>query len=407
MLTMETIFHKYGGVEIYVHELSKHFVGKGHRVFVVSMSTDSYSSFIVDGVNYITVPIKKINIAFLSYSLQMFLFNVKAAIAVKKLNQKYNLNVIHAQFCCGFFYSLLRLFWRDNAKFVVTLHGTMVDELKSHIKPIFLKNEMNEKRLKISSLLKSVGIFVSFFPLILIEYASLKFADGIIASSYDTLRNAIRYYRIEKKIATVIYSGVNFERFKVKERERETKKPQPDKFTVLYVGRADERKGIQFLIEAASILISKHQNIRFFLVGPRTEKYSLRPINQNLKGFLVLTGKVSEQALTKYYLMSDVFVLPSLYEGFGLVVIEAFAAGKPVIAFKVGSLPELIQNGENGILLKAFDVNGLARAIETLMKNNSLRMKMGFQAKETAKKFTWSATSNKTMNFYMKIPCTR
>lgn len=404
MLTMETIFHKYGGVETYVHQLAKNFASKGHRVFVLSTSKNSYTTFIADGVNYIMIPTKTINIPHLpKYPLQMLIFNIKAAITAAKLNQKYKFDVVHAQFCCGFFYALLKPFLRDNTKFVVTLHGTLVDEQLAHILPIFL-NESGRKRFKISALFKSLKICTSFLPLIIMEYISVKRAEGIIASSHDTLKRAIQYYRIKKKKATVIYSGINSERFSI-EREPNVKQQSlwPDTFNILYVGRADERKGIQFLIKAASILTLKHQNVRFFLVGPDTEKYSSHLKEKNLQKFFALAGKVPQKTLTKYYLTSDIFVLPSLYEGFGLVVLEAFAAGKPVVAFNIASLPELIENGKNGFLVEAFNSEKFASFIERLIENNSLLKKMSSTAKETAKKFTWLSASDKTLDFYSRL----
>ena len=251
MLSFETIFSKRGGVETYVHQLSKHFVSKRHRVFVISRSTDSYRSFVVNGVHYIIIPLKTFNIPLL-YSVQMLLFNFKAAIAVKNLNQIYRLDIVHAQFCCGFLYALLRRLSRDSTKFVVTLHGTLIDEQMSHTR-------------------KSVSSFL----LIIMEYLSVKCADGIIASSHDTLRSVHRHYKIGNIKATVIYSGVELEGFNFKKLDREAKKQWSDTFNVLYVGRTDERKRIHLLVQAAEMLLPKYKNLRFFLVGPDTEHFSL------------------------------------------------------------------------------------------------------------------------------------
>ena len=96
MLSLETISNKRGGVETYVHQLSKHFASKGHRVFVIFKSTDSGGSSVVNGVNYIGIRLKTSNIPILQlYSLQMLLFNLKAAMAVKKLHHKYGLEIFH------------------------------------------------------------------------------------------------------------------------------------------------------------------------------------------------------------------------------------------------------------------------------------------------------------------------
>ncbi|MBT0159186.1 glycosyltransferase family 4 protein [Candidatus Bathyarchaeota archaeon A05DMB-2] len=401
MVTLETIFHKYGGVETYVHQLAKRFANKGHRVFVLSISSKNLQdNFEADGINYIMVPTKNIKIPKLPlYPIKMLLFNIQAAIAIRKLNQKYKLDIVHAQFCCGFFYAISKIFTPDNAKFMVTLHGTLVDEQLAHIRPIW----RNLHHSKIAALYKSLKTSASFFPLIIMEYISVKRAAGIIASSYDTLRNAIKYYKIDPKKATVIYSGINPENLIPEEHQNKKQyTPYSDTFNVLYVGRADERKGISLLLDAAPIVISQNPNVRFFLVGPDTEKYYAQLEKTGLERFFVLAGKVPPATLQQYYQISDIFVLPSLYEGFGLVVLEAFAAGKPVIAFNVASLPELIDNGKNGVLVTAIDPKALALSIEMLTKNPSL-LKMRFNARETAKRFTWESTCYKTLSFYNKV----
>jgi glycosyltransferase involved in cell wall biosynthesis len=401
---METIFHKYGGVETYVDQLSRLFANEGHRVFIVSMSKNSSASFRAGGVTYFTIPIDAVTIPFLpKYPVQMLLFNIKSAATVRELNRRYKFDIVHAQFCCGFFYAILKSFWRDDAKFVVTLHGTLVDEQLAHILPLFL-NELGKKRFEFSALAKSLKVFVGFFPLILMEYISVKLAQGIIASSYDTLRNAKRFYRIKRTKATVIYSGINLASFSDEKKQAvQQKNLLHSTFNILYVGRADERKGISLLIEAASVLISRHKNVRFFLVGSGTEEYYPQLKRKGIEQFFAIAGKVSPETLSSYYLISDIFVLPSLYEGFGLVALEAFAAGKPVVAFNVASLPEIIKSGYNGILVDAFDPEKFASSIEVLMKDDSRLRRMSLNAKETAEKFTWQTTSDKTIDFYKQI----
>ena len=381
MLSFETIFSKRGGVETYVHQLSKHFAKAGHKVFVISHSPHSYRNSVNDGVNYLEIPLRTSNMPILRlYSLQMLLFNFKAALVAKRLNKTHHLHIVHAQFCCGFLYGLLSRFLSSTTKFVVTMHGTLVDEQLSRRKKSW-----------------------SSFLLILMECLSVKCADGIIASSHDTLRNVHYHYKPKHVEATTIYSGVDLERFTV-DNTQKTEDPRHDTFNVLYVGRVDTRKRVHLILQAANKLLKKYKNLQFFIVGPGTKQYASYVNNQKSNKSFIFAGTVSEELLTKFYLMSDIFVLPSLYEGFGLVVIEAFAAGKPVIAFNVGSLPELVQNGKNGILLDASTPsNEIANSIETLITNDYLREQMALHAKETAKKFTWTKSCQNTLCFYQRI----
>lgn len=412
ILSIGTILYQAGGVEVYVHELAKRFASDEHKIFVIcsSIGSDGHTGFIqitkVDGVNYIIVPIPKIRIPFIgSYVLQMILFGIKSFSIIRKLDEKYKFDIVHSQFCCGFWYALMKALWRKNIKFIVTLHGTLVDEQIAKVRSLYIFSKYPHLNVK-----RFIALFQNLtrsLSLSFMEYLSVKFADGIIASSYNTLTNAIKYYSIRGKKCRVVYSGADLQKFKQlainKQRANEAKS---NHFTILFVGRADDPiKGINFLIQAASKLVIKYQSLRFILVGPETDKLYNELVNLGLKEYFILAGKVPylSEALLDYYWKSDIFILSSLYEGFGLVVIEAFAARKPVIAFGVGSLFELIQNGVNGFIVKPFDVNALVHSIEILIKNPRLKEVMGIQAEKTSSKFNWSSTASKTINFYKEI----
>jgi len=108
--------------------------------------------------------------------------------------------------------------------------------------------------------------------------------------------------------------------------------------------------------------------------------------------------------LWEYYAASDIFVLPTIYEPFGLVIVEAMASGLPVITSRVAGAADLITDGVNGLLLRApSDVHGLAAKIELLLSNAGLRKAMGERARETAEKSSWDQVAQKTLKVYNTV----
>jgi glycosyltransferase involved in cell wall biosynthesis len=117
------------------------------------------------------------------------------------------------------------------------------------------------------------------------------------------------------------------------------------------------------------------------------------------RGFIL--GIISPAEITSYYAAADVFVLPSMFqETFGLVVLEAFAAGIPVIAARSGGLPELVQDGKNGLLVDQGDVEGLYLAMRQLLLDRERRQRLGEEAQRTARAFPWEHTVDRLERIY-------
>jgi phosphatidylinositol alpha-1,6-mannosyltransferase len=124
-------------------------------------------------------------------------------------------------------------------------------------------------------------------------------------------------------------------------------------------------------------------DLRYVVVGagPDLGRLKAQVTDSSLEGNVVFAGKVSQRELSAYYALCDIFIMPSRpsdrFEGFGLVYAEAGAYGKPVIAGRTGGVPEVVQDGHNGILVDPMDVDGLERAIRSLLSNPGLARSMG------------------------------
>ena len=146
------------------------------------------------------------------------------------------------------------------------------------------------------------------------------------------------------------------------------------------VGRLDPIKGTSYLIEAMALLVKKYPKSQLLLVGEGSQRERLKKqcINLGLGAFVKFTGYQKDPA--PFIEIMDVFILPSLNEGMGRVILEAMTYGKPVIATKVGGIPELVEDGKNGILVNPQDPHALAQAMIRLANDKPLLDRMSHEA---------------------------
>ncbi len=141
-------------------------------------------------------------------------------------------------------------------------------------------------------------------------------------------------------------------------------------------------KGLQYLLEAAALLKEK-EGLILFIIGEGAERQRLEELisAKNLKNKVFLLGQWEEAY--RYLPAFDIFLLPSLKEGFPWVILEAMSAKLPIIATSVGALPEIIANGKNGLLVKPANSSQIAEKILELEANDHLKREMGIQAHQT------------------------
>jgi glycosyltransferase involved in cell wall biosynthesis len=176
--------------------------------------------------------------------------------------------------------------------------------------------------------------------------------------------------------------------------------------TLLFVGRLEKQKGVIYLLEALREL-KTNIGFRVIIVGDGSEKRSLERLSHeyNLDGMVTFRGKVDEATLTRLYQESDIFVLPSLWEGMPLTLLEAAAAGMAIIATDVGGISSFFVNEEHALLIEPRNITLLAGAIEKLLNDNNLRRKLGSNANNVAGKYSWRNTSEELSKIYNNIMC--
>lgn len=157
---------------------------------------------------------------------------------------------------------------------------------------------------------------------------------------------------------------------------------------ILYVGNISEFKGIRNLISA--IMYFKNTEVTLTLVGWGAEDFKVRNPDLNYES-TTFYGKVAKHQLADIYRSHDVFIFPSLIDGFGLVILEAMSSGLPVIASTNSAGPDLITNNKNGFVFDPFLIDDLVSHIDFFVKNRSAINTMGASARLTAESYTWEA----------------
>jgi glycosyltransferase involved in cell wall biosynthesis len=233
--------------------------------------------------------------------------------------------------------------------------------------------------------------------------------DRIIAISYYIQDILTRFYKFDQAKISVIHNGVDIERFQpnINGSILKTKYDLDDSPTILYLGRMDPYKGVQFLLRALPIVLEKAPTAKFIIAGAtRFDKITVQDfvLSKKMRNSLIFTGYVSEAEVPLLYAICDVFCYPSMWEGFGLTPAEAQASGKPVVAFNHCAIPEVVKNNETGILVEPKDHKKMAEAIIKLVKDMNLRKHMGNEARKRVEKlFTWDLSAKKTFEVYRNV----
>jgi glycosyltransferase involved in cell wall biosynthesis len=197
---------------------------------------------------------------------------------------------------------------------------------------------------------------------------------------------------LEKNKIIVIRNGITFKNkveFDVEKMERKFNFSR--KKIVLFVGALEKRKGIEFLIRSLPIVREKISEMKLVIVGNGSEKTHLQDLacNLGIKDYVNFKGQINDDQLYDMYEQCDVFVLPSLYESFGIVLLEAMSHRKPVVASRITGVTELVKTDYNGLLVEPKNIQQLAKAIIKVLSQENYSVQLGKNGKYFSKKFEW------------------
>ncbi len=393
---------KGGAQELVIYEVSKNLVKLGHGVTIIDRKYSKTDKFIeyIDRIKIIRVGKKLITLPLLDKILDKIPLFKGSALPLNHLLYSIINGII-------FFISANNFIRKSADKFdVIHVHVVSLGLL------LVLFNRDIRKKM----------IYTTHHSIPELERNSISILDKILLKMEFFIKKRVKritvvnpYYRlkiiendkIDPKYIISVPNGVDTTEFSPIIKDKSCKE-----ITILYVGKIISIKGIEYLIDAIDTIINKngYKNVSFLLVGSNDlttgyEKYILKKIFElNLMNNVRIITWVSKEFLKELYSKCDIFVLPSIAESFGLVITEAMASGKPVIATKTAGAMTQIVDGMNGFLVQPKNADDLAEKIIYLIDNSEERNLMGKCARRLAEeKFDWNEIAKKYLNVYFAV----
>lgn len=259
-----------------------------------------------------------------------------------------------------------------------------------------------------------------------VESTAYRNADGVIAVSGGMKHDVQELYRVSPEKIEVIHNGIDASEYRYKQDPNTLLRYgiNPDTPYVLFVGRITRQKGLQHFLEMARylkpgvqvVLCAGAPDTREILSEMAARVERLRA--EKKEEIIWIPEMVPKQDIITLYSQAAVFVCPSVYEPFGLINLEAMACGTPVVASKVGGIPEAVKDGETGYLIPFEPVGidtpeprdpekfarDLAIAVNRLLNSPEARTEMGRKARERVEKeFSWKVIASKTLAYYEQL----
>ena len=221
--------------------------------------------------------------------------------------------------------------------------------------------------------------------------------DGRIAVSTAARQYASRFFPGDYQI---IPNGIDVGHFS--REQAPIPKLDDGKLNILFVGRLEKRKGLKYLLEAYGKVKWDFPNIRLVVVGPgNPDKDCYRVLSERALRDVVFLGKVPYADLPRYYHSAHICCAPATgRESFGIVLLEAMAAGKPIVASGIEGYSGVLSHGEQGLTVPPRDSTALADALALLIRDPDLRSQLGARGRDTVDRYRWERIAGEVIDFY-------
>ena len=241
----------------------------------------------------------------------------------------------------------------------------------------------------------------SFFePYLLLAF---KLADLVVCPSDYSRGNVSQAYGVPLPKTRALHGGADSS-FLAHGPNQERK----GKFTLLFCGRLNGRrpfKTLDVLLKAVPLILQRHNaELNIIGTGPRFDEYAGLARTLGIEEEVHFLGFVDPTEVPTHYASADLFVLPSRMENFPLVLLDAMASGLPVVATAVGGVPELVVDGETGLLVPPYDPQALAEAVNSLLDNPQSMRVMGAEGKKRVREqYTWDKVAERMAAYFREI----
>lgn len=354
-----------GGAETYAYALAEKLGEQGHMVDVYTQWVENQNEIVDLHENVTVYRITKARKMFVTFETLLFSYKASREIDFKQYD------IVHGTLMPASTIALGPWGTGDSSPLILTSHGTSLSEARS------------------VSLETPADYLLKFFfhPMnIVMDYIAGRGADKIIAISDHSRDELVQKYGFHEKQVDMIPHGVDTDEFYPRAIRHPT--VNPDKMTVLYIGRLGTRKGLDLALQALARI--DDPAIEFLIAGTGRYKKHLQTLatKLNVDSYVRFLGHIPDQELPILYSSADIFLLPSRYEGFGLVLLEAMACGTPVIGTNVGGIPTVIDQNQTGVIVPR-DAERISNAIQLLTSDDEMRKNMGIRARSKAISMSW------------------
>lgn len=377
-----------GGLNVYVRELAGELAGRGHQVDVFTRRGDREAPDIEPlggGARLVHIDAGPAEYV-AKETLAAYIDEFEAGVAAFAEREGITYDVVHSHY------------W---------LSGVAGERLKTrwrvpHVAMFHTLGEV-KNRSRISELEPA--------PRIDGERAIAQGAERVVVASRDEQELLVRLYGADADHISVVPCGVNLDLFQPVEKEEARRKLalHDDDRILLFVGRLEPLKGVDILLGAAAQLESETDCFVLVIGGDSSAKGGEMAHLRHLASELGIServnflGAVDHEKLPLFYSAADVCVVPSFYESFGLVALEAMACGTPVVASRVGGLTATVRDGETGYLIPWRCPEPFAERLELLLGNEELRRAFGEQARVAVERFRWSNVADAVLGVYGEL----
>ncbi|MBI4187371.1 MAG: glycosyltransferase family 4 protein [Chloroflexi bacterium] len=356
-----------GGVAYHVRELERQLTRMGHEVKVIAPA-----SSVVNELGDRFIPIGKPRPIPASGSISRITISLRLASSIKKVlaREKFDIIHLHEPFMPMLCSAVLRFSDTVNIGTFHACQGKPGYGFGRPISTFMLKRRARKLHAKIA-----------------VSRVALEFASKHVNGHYDIIPNGIDQERFSRDVAPV-------------DSFRDGKR------NILFVGRLEKRKGVNYLLRAYQQVKSEIPDSRLIIVGPGTrlrKKYE-KWVRKNDLSDVAFVGQVSYDDLPRYYKTADVCCFSATgQESFGIVLLEAMAAGKPVVASNIDGYATVLTHGVEGLLVPPKDEQALARALIALLKDSRLQQQMGERGRLKAAEYSWERIARKVVGCYQRV----
>ncbi len=374
-MVSDVYFPYIGGIPVHIYNLSQELRKRNHtvKILTTNFSTNHFLKIDNNLYNYEedekhVYRVGRAIIFRANKSFASFPIGWQLGAQIKEILEKNNFDIIHIHGCLAPLLPLYVLKF-SKTKNIITLHS-------------YFKNSLG---------------YTIFRPFL---YPFFKKLDGIIAVSNAAKKATQKYFPGKYHI---IPNGVDTNFF------RPDIKPLQEYLEyyprLLFVGRFEPRKGLKYLLRALSIIKKEFPNFLLLIVGKGVFGYSYQEyLSEEVKKNIVFCGAVSFEELPRFYATANIFVAPSIgAESFGIVLLEAMACGKPIVASNIPGYREILKNGREGFLVRPCDSREIGEKIIELAREPRRAEEMGKLGREKALNYSWEKISFQVEKFYYQI----